>query len=212
MAGRCTVLLVLLSAWWAQARADTAAELIHRGDIALDHGRCEEAIRLWTQALELVPGSPTARVRIGIAHSKMNRLQEAERQFRAVIAQAPGCDEAWHNLGLLHFKQHRLDDAEEALWRSLDITRYYPQSNFHLGLIAELRGDLEAARRRYLAEVNANPRCLGAWDRLEALGDTKARRVRAWHVWIVAGAIALLAAAVAWVGRDRIWQRSGEWL
>jgi len=203
------MLLVVLCV--AAAGADTIPELIHRGDAALDAGRFDDAIRVYSTVLERQPGHATARVRIGIAYSKMNRLDDAEVQFGAVIADKPDCDEAWHNLGLLRLKQGRIDKAREALERTLAITDYYPQANFHLGLIAEMQGEIETARQRYLAEVNANPRCLGAWDRLEALGQRSARRISSEQLWLAAGAMLLLAAAIAWVGRHRLGQRSSGW-
>ena len=81
----------------AAARADTVYEFIHRGDAHLNAGRCRQAITMWRKALAIKPGHATARVRIGIAFSKMGRLDEAERQFRSVIADHPRSDDAWHN-------------------------------------------------------------------------------------------------------------------
>jgi Flp pilus assembly protein TadD len=70
-------------------------------------GRVSEAeSQLW-RAVELAPGDPTARVRLGSVLAQQSRYEQAAAQFNAALALRPGDVDALRFLGEISAIQRR---------------------------------------------------------------------------------------------------------
>ncbi|MBM3724120.1 MAG: tetratricopeptide repeat protein [Acidobacteria bacterium] len=89
--------VLVLAALLAQ---DPAADLAARARDALAARRHDEAVRLYGQLVQEVPGNPGLITNLGLALHQAGRYQEAAARFRAALKLAPGSFPANLMLGL----------------------------------------------------------------------------------------------------------------
>ena len=87
MSGKALLLLIILSVPHAAAAQDAAA-LTATADVQRTHGRFDEAIALYRQALAKNPGFARAHRGLGLTLDLMGRYGEAQAQFNAGLAVA----------------------------------------------------------------------------------------------------------------------------
>jgi tetratricopeptide (TPR) repeat protein len=68
----------------------------------LELNKPAEAIASLRHALELQPTNATARVALGDAFARSNRMEEAAKEYELQTRQTPSQPEAWYKLGLAH--------------------------------------------------------------------------------------------------------------
>jgi tetratricopeptide (TPR) repeat protein len=119
----------------------------------LELNRLPVAINNLRQAIALDPQSGTARLALGDAYARSNRLEEAAEEYREQLRRTPLIEDAWYKLGTVY-----LDLSDETLRR---FARRDPGNPVVRQLIAERlieKGDGSAALPLLLSIVRANPR------------------------------------------------------
>jgi len=104
-------------------------------------------------------------LRLGICNSMVERFQEAGDCFQAGLRLAPKDSRLLLNVALLYDRENRKDDEEALLLKLRKMDPYFPQVCFHLGRLAEERGDLKTADAYYVEELNRDPASHQAWQR-----------------------------------------------
>jgi tetratricopeptide (TPR) repeat protein len=139
VAGAALPLAALAAATWTTAgywRSDRtlfehALAVTERNPIALgfvgvareEEGRLDEALALYRQAAELMPGNSLAHYRLGNAYRKKGQLAEAIASYRTAIRTSRGgvSPELYNNLGGALAQAGSLGEAEELFRRALRI-------------------------------------------------------------------------------------------
>ncbi|HNT34926.1 MAG TPA: tetratricopeptide repeat protein [bacterium] len=145
-------------------------DLVRRGDALMDARKAGDALSLWEQARIQRPDDFDLRIRIGIARSLLGEWRKAENEFRYVLETNPNNTKALFNLALVFYNQGDYERTKQYLDDLSALDPKYPELNFHQGLLLEIGGDVDGAREYYIQEVNINPSCAKAWERLYARG------------------------------------------
>lgn len=169
-----------------------------RADALMAQGKYAEAIEGWQAMLDEQPDQPTLVARIATAQARMGRLDLAETTLADAVAKAPDDPALRQNLALVYLKQKRLDDALAAFHEVRKLQESFPNTDYYIGLIHEMRGDETVARRYYVHEVNKGA-CLGAWNRIWEL-NAKTPRPRPSRRGVTLVSVALLVVAGAAYG------------
>jgi len=143
-----------------------ATKELDAGDILFDNGEYERAIEAWETSLRENPRNTDLLIRIATAQVRLKRFDAAEATMLRAVAIAPESPKVRHNLALVYLRKKDLDKALATFQQVRDLQKTYPQVNYFIGLIHEMRGDEETAVRYYVEEVNNGPS--PAWDRLQA--------------------------------------------
>jgi len=153
----------------------TRKEKIQHGDWLTRLGENERALGVWRELAAETPDDKDMLLRLGATLAALHDYSQAE----AVLLKAQKLDSSdarvVHNLGLLRLNQGRTEEAKEYFRRTLSIRPWHPETNYHLGLMAERRGDIDRARRLYMAELETNSRCAKAWERYLSLSPSGRR-------------------------------------
>jgi Flp pilus assembly protein TadD len=136
------------------------------GEVAAAEGRSDEARTRFERALDIDPGSGTARANMGILALTAGRLPEAARWFEEAVEHAPGEAAAWNGLGVIRAQGGDLRGAVAAWDRAVKADPSMSDAWFNLAMAHRGLGDTEAARsalRRHaeLAQGPERERALG---------------------------------------------------
>ena len=164
-------------------------------------GRYAEALRVWKAALEGDASDPELLLRAGIASSMLGDYPAAETYLGDAYRQAGDDPKMAYNLALLALRRNRLEEARNRLEETRALCDWFPGVAYHLGVIAERAGDVDTARRYYVAEMNASGGAGLAWQRYLALCQPPSSAWDGTLTWtmIALGAGALLVAGFAGV-------------
>ena len=117
-------------------RPDQAGRLVQLGDAVRSQGRLEEALALYTRAVDAEPNHGQAHSRLGFAHGQAGRFDLALHHFRRFVELDPTSPNAQTNLanallstgrhaeGIGHLRRAleldpRCEPAHHSLWRAL---------------------------------------------------------------------------------------------
>jgi len=179
------------------ASAGCGSSVRERGDELMSAGRPAQAIEVWEEALVERPRDTKLLTRIATAYTRLRKFPEAEATLERAVGVAPKDAAVRHNLGLVYLKQKKFDKALATFKQVLELQDTYPGTNYFVGLIHEMRGDVKVAKKFYVREVNHGA-SVGAWDRIWTL-NRKSRRTRPSERGIFVFSFVLLgAAAVAY--------------
>jgi tetratricopeptide (TPR) repeat protein len=123
------------------------------------------AIKVWEEGLKIAPDSVLLLNRIGVALTQKKDFPAARDTFLKAVKIEPDFAQTHFNLGLLYLYMEDETKAIEELQETLRAASWYPETHYHLGLIYEKQGKLDLAAQEYVAELNVNPNCAGAWRR-----------------------------------------------
>ena len=104
-------------------------------------------------------------LRLGILRSMQDDFAGAQECFSAGLEVEPGEARLLFNQALAFDRNGEPDKAEEALLTLKEDVPHHPEVRYHLGRLAEDRGDLETADVYYVEELNLNPASASAWKR-----------------------------------------------
>ncbi len=174
----------------AKQFAEQASVFNAMGLVMYSHGRIEDSVAAYKQALEIEPGNHHAANNLGTAFLRLGRLGQAEARFRRITEEAPDYAKGHANLGLALHAQGRPGAAVEALRRAVSIDPAYAKAQFNLGEICQELGALGEATKAFQAALAARPdyaeaynglgNVLSAEDRAEAAAEAyeKALEIR----------------------------------
>jgi Tfp pilus assembly protein PilF len=147
-----------------------ALALWEEGTARLLLGDPEEAIRLFTRSLELLPTAEAYTFR-GWAYSFEGRLDDAIEECRKAIATDPSFGNPYNDIGCYLMQKGDLDEAESWLERAKSATRYEPRHfpYLNLGRLHAARGDFARAAVEFRGALEEHPEDPLALKFLDAL-------------------------------------------
>jgi tetratricopeptide (TPR) repeat protein len=99
-------------------------------------------------------------IAVGLSYARLlaetEQLKEARAEFERLAKLAPRNPEVHYAAGVLALQLKDLDKAEEHLLRVLRLGQRQMEASYYLGRIAEKRGDVETALRRYMVVRHGN--------------------------------------------------------
>jgi len=147
-----------------------ALALWEEGTARLFSGDAEEAIRLFTRSLELLPTAEAYTFR-GWAYSFAGRFDDAIEECRKAIATDPAFGNPYNDIGCYLMQKGDLEQAvpwfEQAKKAPRYEPRHYPYLN--LGRLHAARGDLAAAIEEFQGALSESPEDPIALKFLESL-------------------------------------------
>jgi Tfp pilus assembly protein PilF len=147
-----------------------ALVLWEEGTGKLLSGDLEEAIRLFTRSLELLPTAEAYTFR-GWAYSFAGRYDDAIEECRKAIATDPSFGNPYNDIGCYLMQKGELDEAVSWFERAKKAVRYEPRHfpYLNLGRLHAARGDLAAAVVEFQGALEENPEDPMALKFLETL-------------------------------------------
>lgn len=115
------------------------------GAMCQDGGRLDEAIELFTHALQVGPPIPDAYYRLGVALKTRGRLDEAAACFRALLDQWSDHVKAHYSLGNTLRAQGKLDEAAACYREAIRFNPKFARAYYALGNVFCAQGKTEAA-------------------------------------------------------------------
>ena len=129
-----------------------AAPRILLGHLYLEEGAddpklFEEALALFTQALEGNPKNVSALTGLGEALFRTGKLDEAEKQFKAAAEIDPAYTPAISGMASVYAGQGKHGEAEEKFREALELNPLNPDVYLRRATSQESQGNLDAAAR-----------------------------------------------------------------
>ena len=158
------------SVWRQAAEALTPAPeaLVNLGNLQVDAGNYDDAIRLYTEFLE-TPGTDTvyhvpaigslanAYVRRGIRSEREGRQQSAFEDYGKAVQLEPDIALHWYNLGNGYKSLGRQDKAIEAYLRATELDSTHIDTRNNLGLVYLDDGRIDEAILAYRQALRLDP-------------------------------------------------------
>jgi serine/threonine protein kinase/Flp pilus assembly protein TadD len=107
--------------------------------------RLEEALHFAAVAVALRPGSPGARINLGLLQDKLGRVDEAIDELTEALRLKPDDGDAHCNLGIALVKKGRVDEAIEALREAIRLNKDDAEYHANLGSALKEKGKLDEA-------------------------------------------------------------------
>jgi predicted TPR repeat methyltransferase len=126
------------------------------------NGRQDEALRLYTQILEAVPGQPDALHYLGLLRYQQGRVDEAIDLIRRAVDAAPDYADAYSNLGNILGSAGRLPEAVETLRKAVALNPRHAHACNNLGSVLRRSNRPLEAEQSYLRALELDPDHAGA--------------------------------------------------
>jgi Tfp pilus assembly protein PilF len=147
-----------------------ALALWEEGTARLLSGDAEEAIRLFTRSLELLPTAEAYTFR-GWAYSFAGRFDDAIEECRKAIATDPAFGNPYNDIGCYLMEQGKLDEAVSWFEQAKRALRYEPRHfpYLNLGRLRAARGEFAEAILEFQGALEQAPEDPVALQFLETL-------------------------------------------
>jgi tetratricopeptide (TPR) repeat protein len=109
--------------------------LVRLAQLALGHGKEDDAVQIYCRAIEVDPTSVPARSALGFEYQSQGYPGEALVQFEVAARLRPEYPDIQYNLGLLYDVQGRPAEAERCLRRALEMNPEYFQARTTLARV-----------------------------------------------------------------------------
>lgn len=120
--------------------------LLAEGEILLDAGAYDQALKLYDQALQQQPDDDDLRYSRSLVYERMNRIADAEADLRAILQKSPDDARALNALGYtLAVHTDRLDEADRLVSQALAQTPDDPAVIDSMGWVRFREGRLQEA-------------------------------------------------------------------
>jgi tetratricopeptide (TPR) repeat protein len=140
--------------------------LAQRALQAHQHGRLDDAARLYQDLLAQYPGNAIATHYLGLLAWQRGDRDEGERLMRAALAADATVGDFHNNLGLLLRDAGRLDEAIACFRDTLAADPRWTEAHNNLGLALEASGRWDEAIEAYRRAIEAAPRFAAAHQNL----------------------------------------------
>lgn len=107
------------------------------------HGKTDEAVSHYAEALRLKPGYLKAHNNLALALAEQGQIDQAIRHFREVLRLHPGHYKAHNNLGLMLEQQARTDQAIEHYNEAVQLNPDFWEAHSNLGVALAKKGRYE---------------------------------------------------------------------
>ncbi len=125
-------------------------------------GRVEEALAIYSQALEADPSSAAVLSLLGAACINLRRWDEAAAHLDAALQSDPNHPAVHDNLGVLFAKQGRMAEAVASFRRAAELSPNNAQTQLNLAAALDRQGDSAGALEAYRLASNLSPNSLKA--------------------------------------------------
>ena len=121
-------------------------------------GKTEEAAAGYRRLIQLDPKDPKPYMNLGEMALEAGDIDAAIGHLGKAVAADPERSAGARNLlGSAYLEQGRLEDAEREILKALELRPRVPDAHYHLGLLAEAKGDLRRAGGEYRKEIEIHP-------------------------------------------------------
>jgi arylsulfatase A-like enzyme/Tfp pilus assembly protein PilF len=134
-----------------------------------DRGEPDGAAERARKGLALEPLSAYGHYTLGVIQRRAQRWDEAFQAFSRTVELNPRDPRAQSGLASAALRVEKFDVAERAFNAMIDADYQPAPAHFNLGLLAQRRGDIAEARRRYGLALRADPSFKPARDALARL-------------------------------------------
>lgn len=142
---------------------DDTDVLLFAGQIELQAGAPELALRLLDRALALQPSLAPAHYARGIALQSVNRLGDALQSYTSVLALEPAHAMTHYNMGVLLQGMGRNEEAAQSYGAAAQAQPDYGDALFNLGVVLNLLGRFGEAADAFDKLLKQAPRDPQAW-------------------------------------------------
>ena len=142
------------------------------GDKYFLEGNIEKAVECWEKVLK-EKNDKRIYEKIVTSYIVRNDLETAKKWTTTGLTNFPNCVNLIFNLGLINFYQAKYSEALKFLDSVLKKDNYFPNAHYLKGLIFEIRGEKEKAKKEYIEEINVNPSSKKAWEKIKELKNEK---------------------------------------
>jgi len=136
------------------------------GDKYFQHKEIEKAIEFWEKALK-ERNNKEIYEKIVVSYIIKNDLEEANKWANIGLTYFPNYVNLIFNLALVNFYQGKYSESIQLLDSVLEKDSYFPNAHYLKGLIFETIGEKQKAKQEYIKEVNVNPICQKAWEKIK---------------------------------------------
>lgn len=120
-------------------------------------GRFARALETFERVSELDPDFEPGYCNRIMAYAELGRHEKAEEMFYLAQQIDPDCPHCFYHIGVSLFARRECDRAVYCWRRALEIDPDYLSANQRIAEAYRLRGDVEQARKHYLAELRQDP-------------------------------------------------------
>jgi tetratricopeptide (TPR) repeat protein len=127
------------------------------GNALTRHGKLDEAIAQYSEALRIDPTYVEAHNNLGAVLATQGKLDEAIAHHYEAIRMRPDFAEAHNNLGNALFRHGKLDEAIAQYSEALRIYPVYAEAHYNLGIALATQGKLDEAIAHYSEALRIAP-------------------------------------------------------
>jgi tetratricopeptide (TPR) repeat protein len=121
------------------------------------HGRYNEAIEAYKQAIKIKPNLAESYTNLGAAYANLGHLSEAIDAFKMAAQIDPDLAEAHYNLGYAYAKLGRYTEAIDIYKQAIRIKPDYALAHYNLGVAYLAIDDKDSAMAEYNILKSLNP-------------------------------------------------------
>ena len=136
---------------------DNFVALLNYGVGLGEHGKLEEAVKQYEEALRVNPGYPQAERNLGNALALQGKLEAAIPHYAAALKSKPDYAEAEYNWGSALALEGKLDEAEGHFLAALRFSPDYAEAHNSYGNLLVLQGRTDNAIAEYRAAIKVKP-------------------------------------------------------
>ncbi|TIH16559.1 glycosyltransferase family 41 protein [Marinifilum sp. JC120] len=132
---------------WIDTVTPRVKEIFINAVKAHSAGNYDEAVALYSVALNQLPDDPVLLGNLGVALRAQDKFKAAEACYRRSIAVKPDNSGTWSNLGNVLRRQGRLKESVACHRRAIELDRKFIDAYYNLGLVLQDIGKLDEAIR-----------------------------------------------------------------
>ncbi len=121
------------------------------------HGKFDEAVKHYHQALQLKSDSTEAHANLGNILLSEGKYEEAAGHYRKTLQVRPNCAEIHCNLGNALLLQRKLDEAVSQYHKALQLKPNLAKVHNNLGTVFTLQGNIDEAVSQYRKALQLRP-------------------------------------------------------
>ncbi|HWW02700.1 MAG TPA: tetratricopeptide repeat protein [Candidatus Acidoferrum sp.] len=124
---------------------ESVLALNNLGNLLLQRGDTDEALRHFAKAIELRPDFPESHSNLGNAFAQRGEAAEAMVEYQKALQLRPGLPEVHNNLGNLLARQGRVDEAVAQFQQALALRPGFADGHNSLGILLLQQGRVDEA-------------------------------------------------------------------
>ena len=141
-------------------------QYLNLGIVYNDLGRREEAITVYTKAIELNPKYAGAYNNLGNVYDDLGKKEEAVGAYKKVIELNPKDASAYSNLGNLYDDLGKKEEAVGAYKKAIELNPKDADAYYNLGAVYQALWRTEEAIGAYKKTIELNPKHVNAYNNL----------------------------------------------